>query len=569
MKTTLKYILLALLALSIGTTYAQTMSCCRAAYFDIDTAPDPPLFTGIGDSHWPIVTTSDSCQLYFDQGIRQGHCFNDFEARRAFRLALRLDPTCAMCHWGLVSSNGNMDFDRKWTKNELDTATLLNERNHDSLYDYQRIIIEATRHSLLDKPQRRADKQHEKILRAMPERYQNNLEYLLLLGNSIISEYDMNGKPLGRGEDAVAMRRRTLQLYPRSLAAHHYWIHEVEKGIYMDSASASAALLPSLAPASPHILHMPGHIYHRQGLYLRADSAFKRAFLADSIYMQRYHISSYNDWNYIHNLYFLIGNLSEMGCLSEALLWQQKLDSIPPLDYCANSGINHTGYHVYFPRIDSYMKAHDWSNAAETAEDIKGKIAAPAVDRDHPVVALTLTFLEGYANFNASLDSGDLDNALRQATELTYNAKHYYFKKCNYWDQYYGTFEFPVSTYLRQCKAFMAEQNGDQKKAEKILKSAVENQKYDFQAEPPGLFCSPYEWYIKYLIRQHRAADASAQADEYMKLKRGSPYAAYCKALAAEAAGSTDARAQYRVCLQKFATDEDFPLINFVRAKAK
>lgn len=548
---------------------AQTVSCCRAAYFDIDTAPDPPIFAGIGDSHWPIVTASDSCQLYFDQGIREGHCFNDFEARRAFRMALRLDPACAMCHWGLVASNANLDFDRKWTKAQLDTATLLNERNHDSLYHFQRVIIEAARHQYLDRAQRRADKQNEKTLLTMPDRYRNNLEYLLILGNSIVGEYDMDGKPLKRQEDGIAMRRRTIQLYPHSLAAHHYWIHEVEKGIYMDSASTSAALLPYLAPGSPHILHMPGHIYHRQGLYLRADSAFKLSFVEDSMYMQRYHISSYNDWNYIHNLYFLIGNLSEMGRLTEALWWQRKLDSIPPLDYCSNSGINHTGYHVYFPRINSYMKAYDWSRAAEAAAGLHLKFDSTNILRDHPMLALTLSFLEEYASFNASLDSGNYDVALTQAQFIAAQAKKYIFKKITRKDSYYGTFEFPVSVYLQHCKAFIAEREGDQKKADKILKNAVTDQKYDFQAEPPALFSSPYEWYVKYLIRMQRTADANMVADEYMKFKRGSPYAAYCKALAAEASGAPDARDQYLACLHKFSMDSHSPITNFVSSKAQ
>jgi hypothetical protein len=35
------------------------------------------------------------------------HCFWDYEAERAFEQAVRLDPDCAMCHWGLFKA---LDF---------------------------------------------------------------------------------------------------------------------------------------------------------------------------------------------------------------------------------------------------------------------------------------------------------------------------------------------------------------------------------------------------------------------------------------------------------------------------
>ena len=38
---------------------------------------------------------------YFDQGLRLVYGFNHDEAERAFREAARLDPTCAICFWGI------------------------------------------------------------------------------------------------------------------------------------------------------------------------------------------------------------------------------------------------------------------------------------------------------------------------------------------------------------------------------------------------------------------------------------------------------------------------------------
>jgi hypothetical protein len=34
--------------------------------------------------------------------LRLVYSFNHLEAQRAFREAARLDPTCAMCYWGVA-----------------------------------------------------------------------------------------------------------------------------------------------------------------------------------------------------------------------------------------------------------------------------------------------------------------------------------------------------------------------------------------------------------------------------------------------------------------------------------
>ncbi|MFC5552298.1 hypothetical protein [Massilia aerilata] len=64
-----------------------------------DNAP-PPLYKDLGKLHMPVTTSSPQAQAYFDQGLRLTFAFNHAEAQRAFRAAARIDPDCAMCHWG-------------------------------------------------------------------------------------------------------------------------------------------------------------------------------------------------------------------------------------------------------------------------------------------------------------------------------------------------------------------------------------------------------------------------------------------------------------------------------------
>ena len=74
------------------------MSAASPAPAFADT--EPPLWTGIGSITWKITTANERAQAYFDQGLRLAYAFNHDEARRAFRMAQKLDPDCAMCFWG-------------------------------------------------------------------------------------------------------------------------------------------------------------------------------------------------------------------------------------------------------------------------------------------------------------------------------------------------------------------------------------------------------------------------------------------------------------------------------------
>src|SRR5689334_6159813 len=62
--------------------------------------PAPRKLSGIGNAHIPITGSRD-VQAWFDQGLNLYHDFWDYESARAFQQAIRLDPQCAMCYWGL------------------------------------------------------------------------------------------------------------------------------------------------------------------------------------------------------------------------------------------------------------------------------------------------------------------------------------------------------------------------------------------------------------------------------------------------------------------------------------
>src|SRR5579871_772131 len=72
--------------------------------FDTGPREKPVAMTGIGVAHFPITTSNPEVQRWFDQGNALLHSFADYEAERAFRWCLKLEPDNAMAYWGLARS---------------------------------------------------------------------------------------------------------------------------------------------------------------------------------------------------------------------------------------------------------------------------------------------------------------------------------------------------------------------------------------------------------------------------------------------------------------------------------
>ncbi len=84
------------------------MSPCRrvAAACSKPPAPTVPLYDNLGGHRHEITTSSPEAQQYFDQGVRLSYAFNHGEAIRAFKQAIALDASCAMCYWGVAFALG-------------------------------------------------------------------------------------------------------------------------------------------------------------------------------------------------------------------------------------------------------------------------------------------------------------------------------------------------------------------------------------------------------------------------------------------------------------------------------
>src|SRR5437867_10537528 len=68
------------------------------------SAPSLParILTGQGSIRFPITTSREKAQEFFNQGVAQMHSFWAVEAERSFLQAAALDPQAPMPYWGIA-----------------------------------------------------------------------------------------------------------------------------------------------------------------------------------------------------------------------------------------------------------------------------------------------------------------------------------------------------------------------------------------------------------------------------------------------------------------------------------
>ena len=274
--------------------------------------PVPVKMDGIGNSHITIKATPEA-QAWFDQGLNLLHDFWDYESQKAFEQAIRVDPNCAMCWWGLAQAVGLHHSDAQvYVKKALAEAVRL--KSHAGTAG--KLYIEAAQAEANAKDD--DSKAAVPIYRKLVKKFPRDPQARIFLAESLCDGFDDAGEPKPGQKECIGILEGVLKDFPNDSAANHYWIHAIEPGNHPERALTSAALLASLAPTSGHMVHMPGHIYYRVGNYPEAERWFTASMNADEKYMREQHVGPDNDWNYVHNMMYAIANLMEQGRLNDA-----------------------------------------------------------------------------------------------------------------------------------------------------------------------------------------------------------------------------------------------------------
>jgi tetratricopeptide (TPR) repeat protein len=300
----------------------------------------PPLFDNLGQHTWPITTQKPEAQAYFDQGLRLAYGFNHAEARRAFRQAQRLDPSCAICFWGeayVLGPNINVPMDASANAPALAALEQAQALAANASDKEQALIAALTKRYSADPQADRAalDKAWADALGEIAQRFPEDSELAVLHAEAMMDtqpwDYWTDGgrQAKGRANEIVAELERTMAKSPDHPGAIHLYIHAVEASDRPARAEAGADRLAALMPGAGHVVHMPSHIYYRVGRYRDALAANKAAVAADETYIAAHKPSGpYPLAYYPHNLHFLMAAAQAAGDGETALDAAAKLQQV-------------------------------------------------------------------------------------------------------------------------------------------------------------------------------------------------------------------------------------------------
>lgn len=308
-----------------------------------DTAPEDtmPLYENVPESGMPLSTDSMEARAYFDQGLMMLYGFNHHGAIRSFKEAQRLDPECALCHWGEALAYGpniNAPMDAGTNETALAAvarATALRDRTVPA----ERALIDAVavRYSAdADADRTALDIAYSDAMFAAAAAFPDNDDIAVLAAEAAMdtSPWDYweadRTEPRARIGEAVRLIEAVMERNPGHPQAGHLYIHLMENNIDPRRAEAAADRLTQfIAPSAGHLVHMPAHIYYRIGRYAdsihsnilatRADEAYLASAGDNGIYRYGY---------YPHNVHFIVTSAQMAGDMATAIREANRLSYV-------------------------------------------------------------------------------------------------------------------------------------------------------------------------------------------------------------------------------------------------
>ena len=317
------------------------MSAASSAPAFADT--EPPLWTGLGSITYKITTANERAQAYFDQGLRLAYAFNHGEAQRAFRMAQKLDPDCAMCFWGealVLGPNINLPMQEDAVAPAYAAAQKAKALAGKASPREQALIGALAARYGSDPKAARApfDAAYAAEMAKVATQFPDDDEIATLYAEAVMDLSPWNyWKPGGREPNPqsvpiVPTLERVLARNPNHPGAIHFYIHAVEASDRPKRAEPYADRLRGAIPGAGHLVHMPSHIYYRVGRYLDALEDNKTAVKVDEKYLADTNapMGVYRLGYYPHNVHFVMASAQMAGDGQTVIAAAEKLRELIP-----------------------------------------------------------------------------------------------------------------------------------------------------------------------------------------------------------------------------------------------
>ncbi len=233
--------------------------------------------SGLGTVEFPTSASSKEAQAHFVRGVAALHSFWYPVALNEFREASRMEPDFMMAYWGEAMAHDHPLWgDPQETQAGREVVEKI--RISPELAPRERAWLNAVKVLYGEGSKVARDKAYaeamEKIYRAYPDDAEAALFYALALMGSVRPE-DPAGLQTRLRAGGIASQ--VFKQKPDHPGAAHYVIHAYDDPKHARMALDAARRYARLAPAAPHALHMPSHIFLQLGMWPKAAKANEAA----------------------------------------------------------------------------------------------------------------------------------------------------------------------------------------------------------------------------------------------------------------------------------------------------
>ena len=225
----------------------------------------------LGTVNFPVSCAPD-VRKPFERGVALLHSFWYEEAQKEFLEITTRDPYCAMAHWGIAMSL----WHQLW--NEPDQRVIL--RGLDEVHEAQSsdgpttpreqayIAAIAAFYSNSKKLNHEARaKAYSDAMKKVYESYPDDHEAAVFYALSLLASEPPGDTTFANRKQAAAILEKLFATEPDHPGVAHYLIHAYDKPQLAELGLPAARRYAQIAPAAPHALHMPSHIFARVGLW--------------------------------------------------------------------------------------------------------------------------------------------------------------------------------------------------------------------------------------------------------------------------------------------------------------
>ena len=270
-----------------------------------DPTHDHPAPEKLGTVHFENSCAA-AVQPQFERAIALLHSFAYAVAAKEFQTVASLDAGCAMAHWGVALSG----FHQLWeppgaTQLQLGRDELATARRIGARTVREREFIDAAAVYFSDTdPTHHPDraKAYERAMESVAQHFPHDDETQIFYALALVATAPPTDHTHANQKRAAAILEPIYRRQPDHPGVAHYLIHAYDSSELAQRGLGPARAYAKIAPAAPHALHMPSHIFTRLGLWddsIESNEAARRAAHQQGDIGEELHAMDYLTYAYL------------------------------------------------------------------------------------------------------------------------------------------------------------------------------------------------------------------------------------------------------------------------------